>query len=374
MSHHLFTHLIEPSDKTNTTRHRFSSTNILLIFALSLLTILWALVPLFRLDFEVVLFLRSLHIQAMDEMGRIGHRLGHGATLILISVQLGIVGYAWNRLRFIRAGWQSLFAHGVAGLIIQIIKILLARPRPQFMHQDHWQIGPSLQGGLNTFPSGHSAASFAVAAVLARHFPKGAWIWYGLAGFVAISRIMKGAHFPADSLAGALIGFLVGYIMARPLKDWLRSLLEALEQGLPYWVGGFALVWITFHYPENGPLSVGLFWMGLAMSVAGLGTRMFLILNQGKTFLEHHINLSTTNWMIWLGLAFYTESLLVTLLTLCTGMVWWIGQPQNNMAGSPGDQMKPERDRNSSQEALIGLAVIALLFGIQQLKGLIPLH
>ena len=176
-----------------------------------------------------------------------------------------------------RVGKVSL-AHGIAGLIIQIIKILLGRPRPQFMHQDHWQIGPSLQGGMNTFPSGHSAASFAVAAVLARHFPKGAWVWYGMAAFVAISRIMKGAHFPSDALAGSLIGFLLGYITARPLKDWLQSLLEALEKGLPYWVGGFALVWIIFHYPETNPLSVGMFWVGLTMIVVILGVRLLLIL------------------------------------------------------------------------------------------------
>ena len=140
------------------------------------MTVVWALVPLFRLDFEVVLFLRSIHIQAIDEVGRIGNRLGSGITLVLISVGLAVIGYVWNRDRLKRAGWQSLIAHGIAGLIIQSIKHLLGRPRPRFMHLDQWEMGPSFQGGLDTFPSGHSAASFAVAAVLARHFPKGAWV------------------------------------------------------------------------------------------------------------------------------------------------------------------------------------------------------
>ena len=338
-----------------------------------MLTILGALLPLFRLDYEVVLFLRSLHIQAFDEIGQIGYRLGHGSTLFPISVGLGLVGYMWNDLRFIRAGWQSLFAHAIAGLIIQIIKILLGRPRPQFMHQDHWQMGPTLQGGMNTFPSGHSTASFAVAAVLARHFPKGAWVWYGMAAFVAMSRIMKGAHFPSDALAGSLIGFLVGYIMARPLKDWLPSLLEALEKALPYWVGGFALVWIIFHYPETNPLSVGMFWVGLTMIVVILGVRLLLILKPMQFTLGNHIRIPTTNLLLGLGLALYTGLPLVALFALFTGMAWWLRYSQDDLTGKPRHQLSSEQDNNLAQEAVIGLTVIALLVGIQQLKGIIPL-
>jgi len=374
MPHPLFSHLIEPSEKTNTPRQPFSTPTSLLILSLSILTVLWALVPLFRLDFEVVLFLRSIHIQAIDDIGEIGNRLGQGITLILISVGIGIVGYVWKRDRFIRAGWQSLFAWGIAGFIIRIIKILLGRPRPRFMHQDQWQIGPSLQSGLDTFPSGHSAASFAVAAVLARHFPKGAWVWYGAAGFVAISRIMRGSHFPSDALAGSLIGFLVGYILARPPKDWLMSLLEALKQGLPYWVGGFALVWIIFHHPGTSPLQVGMFSVGLIMIAVGFALRMFLILKPGDTTLGASISIPTTNLMMGLGLALYTESLLVVLLSLFTGMAWWVGYFQNDRAGNPTNQMKPERSSHIARGALIGLAVIALLLSIQEIKGLIPLQ
>ncbi len=373
MPHPLFSHLIEAFDNTHTTHRPFSTSTTLLISVLSILTILGALLPLFRLDYEVVLFLRSLHIRAFDEIGRIGHRLGHGSTLILISVGLGIVGYMGKGLRFIRAGWQSLIAHGIAGLIIQIIKILLGRPRPQFMHQDHWLIGPTLQGGMNTFPSGHSAASFAVAAVLARHFPKGAWVWYGMAAFVAISRIMKGAHFPSDALAGSLIGFLVGYMMARPLKDWLQSLFEALEKGLPYWVGGFALVWIIFHYPQTNPLSVVMFWVGLTMIMVILGVRLLLLLKPGKLTLGRHIRIPTTNLILGLGLALYTGSLLVALFALFTGMAWWIRYSQDDLRGNPVHHLCSEQDKNIAQEAVMGLAVIALLVGIQQIKGMIPL-
>ena len=118
MPHPLFSHLIEACDNTHTTHRPFSTSTILLISVLSILTILGALLPLFRLDYEVVLFLRSLHIRAFDEIGRIGNRLGHGSTLILISVGLGIVGYMWKRISLHTGGlaksrrpWHSRTDH-----------------------------------------------------------------------------------------------------------------------------------------------------------------------------------------------------------------------------------------------------------------------
>ncbi|UCE63544.1 MAG: phosphatase PAP2 family protein [Nitrospirota bacterium] len=368
-----FSHLAQSFDQSTPTRPLYSPPIITLLLTLSVLTLLGALVPLFKIDYEVVLFLRSIDIKILKEIGEIGHRLGKGTTLLLFSVGIGIVGYVWNRDRLKRAGWQSLIAHGIAGLIVQIIKILLGRPRPYFMHQDHWPIGPSLQGGLNTFPSGHSAASFAVAAVLARHFPKAAWIWYAVAGFVAISRIMEGDHFPSDVLAGSLIGFLIGYIISRPLKDWLKSLLEALVQGLPYWVGGFAVIWIIFHYPETSPVQVGMMWVGLTMIVVSLGVRLLLILKPTQFPLGSHIGAPTTHLMLGLGIALYTGSLLVALFGLLTGIAWWIRHSHNDLPGNPGHYMVREKDSNVAQEAVIGLAVIALLIAIQQIKGIIPL-
>lgn len=369
-----FSHLIEPSDGPDLARESFSKPITSLILILSVLIFLGALVPLFRLDFEFVLFLRSIHNKTIYEIGVIGNRLGQGITLVFISLALVIVGYTWKRDHFKRAGWQSLFAHGVAGLITKIMKHLFGRPRPRFMHQDQWQFGPSLQGGLDTFPSGHSAASFAVAAVLARHFPKGAWIWYGAAAFVALSRIARGSHFPTDSLAGALIGFLVGYVLARPIKAWFTSLIEALAQGLPYWVGGFGLMWITLHNHKPGPLQAAMFWLGVTMIVLGLGYRVLVILRQPTNPFRNHYGISSTNLLIGLGVALYTESVLVTLLALITSVAWWVGYSRKEIPGTTSGQRYSARAKNPAQEAFIGMAVIALLLGIQQIKGLIPLH
>ena len=71
-----------------------------------------------------------------------------------------------------------------------------------------------------SFPSGHSAASFAGAWLIARHYPKQASLWYGIAALVGFSRIYLGAHYPSDVVIGATIGTLIAE-SSRRLIDYL---------------------------------------------------------------------------------------------------------------------------------------------------------
>jgi undecaprenyl-diphosphatase len=57
-----------------------------------------------------------------------------------------------------------------------------------------------------SFPSGHAATAFATAVVLAFVYPRQTGVFLGLAVLVGLSRILLGAHFPSDVLAGALLG------------------------------------------------------------------------------------------------------------------------------------------------------------------------
>src|SRR5690606_132206 len=66
------------------------------------------------------------------------------------------------------------------------------------------------------FPSGHSGAAFAFAAVLAWFYPHLRWLFWALAFGCAVSRYLDTVHWPSDCMAGAMLGFLAGWIALRP--------------------------------------------------------------------------------------------------------------------------------------------------------------
>jgi len=70
--------------------------------------------------------------------------------------------------------------------------------------------------GSWSFPSGHTAASFASARALSSVWPERAGLFYGLAIVVAFSRIYLGMHYPGDVLSGAALGTVLGELLRQP--------------------------------------------------------------------------------------------------------------------------------------------------------------
>lgn len=86
-----------------------------------------------------------------------------------------------------------------------ILKNLVARVRPYEAIAGLTRLVPAERSF--SFPSGHAGHAFAAAVVLYCMLPKK----YGipalvLAGFISVSRLYVGVHYPTDVLAGAVIG------------------------------------------------------------------------------------------------------------------------------------------------------------------------
>lgn len=335
------------------------------IVSLSCLVFFVSVYALSRLDYQAVLFVRSLQDPFIEQIGNVGNRLGDGVTLVLIGIGFLLVGYLWNKDVFRQAAIDSFVAHAVVGIAVQIPKHVIGRPRPRWTHQDAFGYGPSFQGGLDAFPSGHSAASFAVAAVFARYFPRMAWVWYGAASFVAMSRFFRGSHFPTDVIVGAVLGYLVGYVCARPYKEWRQSLYQALPQGLPLLIGGLAVFWITFRPSLSGGLAAGMDWLGLFMLFGGIAVRWNLLWNNLHAPPTFNVAMFQCTLVIGLGLALTTHSLLVVVLAILAGLVWWI-----QFFGQQEDVDQPLLAR----EIFLSFFLVGVMVMFRGLNGLIPLQ
>ncbi len=92
------------------------------------------------------------------------------------------------------------------------LKNTLKRPRPQNAGMNDYSFSES--PNRFSFPSGHSSRAFLLATVLLIVYGSTALIMYCWATGVALSRVILGAHYPGDILAGAIVGSAMGAFSA----------------------------------------------------------------------------------------------------------------------------------------------------------------
>ena len=100
--------------------------------------------------------------------------------------------------KYSEVGFDLLRAQILSGVIVQGMKYSFQRERPS--------------GACCAFPSGHSAAAFAAAAVLERHLGyRLSWPALAAATYVATSRLVDNRHFVSDVVFGAAVGTASGW-------------------------------------------------------------------------------------------------------------------------------------------------------------------
>jgi hypothetical protein len=140
---------------------------------------------------------RAFESPTMDAAFDAGDAIGSGVAQAGAAIATYAIGRLSHHPLVAQTGADLIEAQFVNGTITQVLKITVDRTRPN--------------GGHHSFPSGHTSASFATAAVLARRFGwRVAIPAYSVATYAGISRIAENQHFPSDVIFGAAIGLVSG--------------------------------------------------------------------------------------------------------------------------------------------------------------------
>ncbi|HHL40657.1 MAG TPA: phosphatase PAP2 family protein [Deltaproteobacteria bacterium] len=170
--------------------------------------------------------------------------LGDGGLQAAFCAALLAAGYALRESRLREAGFRSLLALGLSSVWLHLLKAAFERPR--MAHADgaltellNNPVVFDTTGRFNSFPSGHTTTSFAIAFVLARYYPRLAPLFYALASLVGLSRVALGSHYPTDIVGGAVLGLASAYFLVN--RTTREQRIAALVLFLAIFVSFFKL-------------------------------------------------------------------------------------------------------------------------------------
>ncbi|SJZ95664.1 phosphatase PAP2 family protein [Anaerorhabdus furcosa] len=166
-----------------------------------------------QIDLQIMEWIQN-HLQS-EMMTFIMKFFTHVGDLMLLWAILLIIYFLFkkDKMRSKKIFFSLLLTFIISEIIL---KNIVKRPRP-FVENKHLQ---SLihDPTSYSFPSSHSATSFAVASSLTKIKP---WVTIGsyvLAACIAFSRVYLNVHHPSDILIGALIGICASKFIDYVLK------------------------------------------------------------------------------------------------------------------------------------------------------------
>jgi membrane-associated phospholipid phosphatase len=161
--------------------------------------------------------------------------LGYDSSRIDVSSKISDFGSPWaaagegaalyfvGSLRgddhLVETGRLSVEAVIDALIVAEGFKLPMNRDRPSQGNGQggFWHHGTRTYSLDSSFPSGHAAASWAFARVVASEYPN-TWVKVGMYAFataVSVARVTGQQHYPSDVLVGGTFGYLIGGYVIR---------------------------------------------------------------------------------------------------------------------------------------------------------------
>jgi len=166
-------------------------------------------------------------LEAIQQFGAVG-------SMVLVAVVIALL----DPLRRRRL-WDLVIATATTAAVVQPMKILVGRPRPKFDDplvvlgpmgryrvsdevgaRHAWEIGSGISSDLWSMPSSHTAHAVVLGVFLVGLYPRLRPLVVGLVVIVGLSRVLFGAHYPSDVVAGGVVAWVIAqWVMQRRSGD-----------------------------------------------------------------------------------------------------------------------------------------------------------
>lgn len=164
----------------------------------------------------------------MHSLLSVTDKFGYENTAIPILIGAYALGECIQNPKMRKIAMLSMESFLFAGGCTSIGKYLVHRQRPRSKNASAFHYdGPSLKPNHVSFPSGHTACAFAVAAVIAGEFKEQSpfipLAAYSLAALTGLARIERKDHWASDVFFGACLGMSIGKLLVKLHADNLLS-------------------------------------------------------------------------------------------------------------------------------------------------------
>ena len=155
-------------------------------------------------DEALLVAVSRLQRPSMTKAMRAVTHLGDSQSLTFVGLVLLLAGAAQTT----HLAWMLLLATGGAALLAQLVKRLSKRRRPNVGILGFTALVQNPDAF--SFPSGHTAASVALAVAWAGEGSGLGLLASAFAALVGFSRVYLGVHYPLDVMAGTILGLTAG--------------------------------------------------------------------------------------------------------------------------------------------------------------------
>jgi membrane-associated phospholipid phosphatase len=186
-------------------------------------------------------------------------QIGAPYTLAGISAGMYLISRATGDKRARETGFLGAIAIAHSQIVTAGLKYATQRERP-FQFKENNSGGVAFFKGGDSFPSGHSSGSFALATVFAYEYGSDhkwvPWVSYGVASTIAASRLSAEKHWVSDIFVGGTMGFLVGRWVYRSRHDPrlpgtpVGRTSRLFRPQIGFGAGGLSLTW-DLNRPRN---------------------------------------------------------------------------------------------------------------------------